>query len=134
MVIEEVRTADELRKQRGRPNHLPIRIDYRDELPYDLGAKLNRIQYIMWEKEGDQDQIVEQLRTAMGQNSSFPGSHPMLSPLVSRHPSAALPLRNLPRLSTPRYRPSIHVGWIASKHRVAQCGFNRPSTSNVRLT
>ena len=111
MVIEEVRTADELRKQRGRPIILPIRIDYRDELPYDLGAKLNRIQYTMWEKEGDQDQIVEQLRTAMGQNSSFPGSPPDVIPAGQPSPiGGATPAQPAPALHPPL--PAFDPRWL----------------------
>src|SRR5262245_32622545 len=43
MVVEEIRMAEGLRKQNGKPLLLPIRVSYKGGLPYDLGAILNRI-------------------------------------------------------------------------------------------
>jgi hypothetical protein len=72
MIIEEVRISHELKKKKGTPIILPVRISYTERLPYDLGAMLARTQYAFWEKEGDETNIIEQLKTAISQGCEFP--------------------------------------------------------------
>lgn len=49
MVRQEVELAHDLSKEREEKFAiLPIRVDFDGELPYDLGARLNPIQYARW--------------------------------------------------------------------------------------
>jgi len=76
MILEEVRIAHELRKQRGMPIILPVRVAYTGSLPYDLGAMLNRVQYVSWQGDGDEAEISVQLAEAMAQNQPLLGDPP----------------------------------------------------------
>ena len=49
MVVGEVETAQKLQKQQGRPRLLPVRVAYREMLPYPLSAYLNPINWALWE-------------------------------------------------------------------------------------
>src|ERR1035437_1995337 len=60
MVIEEVRRGARLRQDLGRPVILPVRLGT-VELPYDLGAKVNRIQGLKWTAASDENTIAEKL-------------------------------------------------------------------------
>jgi hypothetical protein len=72
MILEEVRLATEYYKNQGRPKILPIRIAYTGGLPYDLGAMLNRIQYSLWQVNGDEVAIGNQVIAAIGNQSQLP--------------------------------------------------------------
>jgi hypothetical protein len=76
MILEEVRIAHEFERRRGTPIILPVRVAYTGSLPYDLGAMLNRIQYVVWERDGDEINISEQLAQAIDQNLALPGQPP----------------------------------------------------------
>jgi hypothetical protein len=76
MILEEVRIAHELKKQCDTPLILPVRVAYTGSLPYDLGAMLNRIQCAVWERDGEEVRIGEQLAEAIEQNRSLPGDPP----------------------------------------------------------
>jgi len=71
MVIHEVTIAHRLRAATGRPVILPIRVAFQDSLPYDLGAKLERIQYRLWERNGDEEAIGSEIVSAMLNQDSF---------------------------------------------------------------
>lgn len=60
MVIEEVRRAVRLRQDNGHPILLPVRLGEVD-MPYDLGAKVNRIQHLKWLADGDEEKIAVKL-------------------------------------------------------------------------
>lgn len=61
MVIEEVRRGARLRKEKNRPILIPVRLAKNVDMPYDIGAKLNRIQHLTWEKDGDETAIANAL-------------------------------------------------------------------------
>jgi hypothetical protein len=65
MVFHEVSIAHRLKTQRGRPAILPVRVAYKESFPYDPGAKLERIQYRLWEQDGDETRIGADIVTAM---------------------------------------------------------------------
>ena len=71
MIIEEVAIAHQLKKQRGTPIILPVRLAYIGDLPYDLGAMLGRIQYAFWAKAGDEVNILERMHQALVTNQPF---------------------------------------------------------------
>lgn len=73
MVRQEVKLAHELAKKRGEGfTILPIRVDFTGELPYDLCAYLDRIQYALWRKEEDFKDIAQQVLTAIEKNEQLP--------------------------------------------------------------
>jgi hypothetical protein len=73
MVRQEVKLAHELAKKRGkRFAILPIRVDFTGELPYDLGAYLDRIQYALWRKEEDFNDIAQQVLKAIDKHEQLP--------------------------------------------------------------
>ena len=65
MVIEEVRIARRIRQQQGRPKILPVRVAYKELLPYDLGAWLDRLQQAFWRTPGDDSQLLDKLADAI---------------------------------------------------------------------
>lgn len=74
MVIEEVRLAAHLNTQRGVPIILPIRIRSSVSLPYDLGAKLNRIQHLSWKQNGDEEYLGAALAKVIAAKKALPAS------------------------------------------------------------
>ncbi|MGH7490846.1 MAG: AAA-like domain-containing protein, partial [bacterium] len=66
MVKAEIETAHRLSKeQNGRPQVLPVRLDYREPFPYPLNAYLDHINWAYWHKEADTAALVEELLEAM---------------------------------------------------------------------
>ncbi len=73
MVRQEVKLAVKLTKKRGkRFTILPVRVDFTGELPYDLAAYLDRIQYAQWTKEEDFQDIARQVLTAIDRHEPLP--------------------------------------------------------------
>jgi serine/threonine-protein kinase len=64
MVIEEVRRAVELKQAQGRPVILPVQLGT-VEMPYDLGAKVNRVQHLTWAADGDEPAIATRLEAVL---------------------------------------------------------------------
>jgi hypothetical protein len=57
MVIEEVRRGVHYREKNGHPRLLPVRLGAKIDLPYDVGARLNRVQAFKWHADGDEKSI-----------------------------------------------------------------------------
>ncbi len=73
MVRKEVELAHELRKQRGQAfTILPVRVSYFGELPYDLGAYLDPIQYAKWQESDPFETIAEQILAAIQRRAELP--------------------------------------------------------------
>lgn len=73
MVRGEIQLAHELSRRLEDPLAiLPVRVDYLGELPYDLGAYLNPIQYVIWKGEADSPKIAEQLLAAISGGEQLP--------------------------------------------------------------
>jgi hypothetical protein len=62
MVQAEVRLAHQRRRHDGRPAILPVRVNYKGALGYELDAYLGRIQYIIWSNDGDTARVFENCR------------------------------------------------------------------------
>jgi hypothetical protein len=97
MVRAEVRRAYEYRKINGRPQILPIRIAYQDLLPYSIEAFINPLQYMLWEHEGDNERVLEELLQATQ------GQLPVKAPIEV--PTAQLSEKMSPPL--PQFDPRI---------------------------
>lgn len=65
MVVAEVETAQRLQKHQGRPRILPVRVAYRELLPYPLSAYLNPINWALWDTPADTPRLLEELERAM---------------------------------------------------------------------
>jgi hypothetical protein len=65
MVVGEVETAQRLQKQQGRPRILPVRVAYREDLPYPLSAYLNPINWALWDGPADTPRLLAELERAM---------------------------------------------------------------------
>jgi AAA-like domain/TIR domain len=71
MVVAEIEHARKYaEKQGGRPTILPIRLAYKDELPYPLSAYLNPIQHAFWESHDQTDALIRKLERAIA-NGGF---------------------------------------------------------------
>jgi hypothetical protein len=67
MVQAEVRQAHQRRQRDGRPAILPVRVNYKGVLDYELDAYLTRIQYVMWTGGSDTDRIIRQLQRSIAE-------------------------------------------------------------------
>ncbi|MBU6251469.1 MAG: AAA-like domain-containing protein [Cyanobacteria bacterium REEB417] len=65
MVAGEVETAQRLQKHQGRPRILPVRVAYREMLPYPLSAYLNPINWALWDCPADTPRLLAELERAM---------------------------------------------------------------------
>ncbi|MBN1558631.1 AAA-like domain-containing protein [candidate division KSB1 bacterium] len=73
MVRQEVKLAHQLSQKPKRPmTILPIRVDFAGELPYDLGAYLDRIQYASWKSGESYDKISAQILAAIEERLTLP--------------------------------------------------------------
>ena len=88
MVIHEVSIAHRLKLSTGRPVILPVRVAFKDSLPYDLGAKLERIQYRLWEGDGDEQTIGAEIVQAMLSQQSFAAPEAHSSPAAPNNLAA----------------------------------------------
>jgi hypothetical protein len=70
-VREEVRMAHD-RKQAGRTTILPIRFAGVRELPYDLGAWLNPVQYVRWDPADPTDIVCRAVQEAIQHGTPLP--------------------------------------------------------------
>jgi hypothetical protein len=65
MVVGEVETAQRVQKQHGRPRILPVRVAYREDLPYPLSAYLNPLNWALWDSPADTPRLIAELQGAM---------------------------------------------------------------------
>lgn len=82
MVIEEVRRAVRLRQDNGHPIVLPVRLG-EVEMPYDLGAKINRIQHLKWLADGDEAAIAAKLDEVLSGGEIGPEEPQPASPVAA---------------------------------------------------
>lgn len=90
MVVEEINIAETARKKNGHPLLLPVRLACDDQLPYDLGAALNPLQYASWRENQDFTEVIQTIERAIQGHSdqlSDPDPESQRTPL-----SAAIPL------------------------------------------
>lgn len=72
MVRGEIETAFQSHKAIGRPAILPVRIAFRDGLPYPLGAYLNPFSFALWEQSKDTIRLIQQLLHAITVANALP--------------------------------------------------------------
>lgn len=70
MVAAEITKAHELAaRANGRPTILPVRLAYREPLPYPLSTYLNPINWAFWESDSDTPRLIEELKRAISGGS-----------------------------------------------------------------
>jgi hypothetical protein len=110
MVVGEVETAQRLQKHQGRPQILPVRVAYRELLPYPLSAYLNPINWALWDGPADTPRMLAELERAMAGEelplSEAADVNPVVAPLPA--PATTPPLSPLPPLAPPS--PQAAVG------------------------
>jgi hypothetical protein len=100
MVQAEVRLAHQRRRLDGRPNILPVRVNYAGGLGYELDAYLSRIQYVSWKGDRDTSKIVDALQTSItGKSADDFKSSASLDELAAAVPSNPSPESGRPRAS-----------------------------------
>jgi hypothetical protein len=118
MVRKEIELAWRLSKRLSRPlKILPLRVDYEGELPYDLGAYLDRIHYALWKPGMDYRSLVARLLDALDHATEAP--EPGFNEIdysktdalfvATEKDGAPLPVAD-PRLVAKLERGTLHVG------------------------
>ncbi len=65
MVQAEIHRAYEYRQEQGKPQVLPIRINYEGLIPYQIAAFLNRLQHGVWRDETDTLPVTQHILAAI---------------------------------------------------------------------
>jgi hypothetical protein len=107
MVVGEVETAQRLQKQQGRPRILPVRVAYREDLPYPLSAYLNPINWALWDGPADTPRLLAELERAMAGGELPTAATANATPSAPTGPAAAT-TPPLPPLAPPS--PQAAVG------------------------
>lgn len=61
MIWAEVKRAYDYRELQGKPQTLPVRIQYEGLLPYAVEIYVGSVQYVVWQTEADHQRIVEDI-------------------------------------------------------------------------
>jgi len=105
MVQSEIYRAYEYRKKNGHPQVLPIRVSYKEMLPYGISAFLNPLQYVAWNGASDNPRVIQELLQAM--QGQLPAQEPALALITPVHenelakPTPVFDPRILDELQTP---------------------------------
>jgi hypothetical protein len=65
MVKAEIRRAYQYRRERGKPQTLPVRIAYEGRLPYSIDAFLDPLQYVLWHSDHDDERAAREVLAAI---------------------------------------------------------------------
>jgi len=76
MVIEEVRRAAHLKDTQGKPVIVPVHLAKQVVMPYDLGAKVNRLERLKWLSDGDENAVAEELDKVLS-TGQVPAAQPL---------------------------------------------------------
>lgn len=76
MVAAEIETAHRLAKELEHPKILPVRLNYREPLPYPLSAYLNHIQWAFWKGHDDTARLVRELEDAISNGGEYASPAP----------------------------------------------------------
>jgi len=88
MLAFELEIADDARQREGRPQLLPVRVNWEGPLPNTLTAILNSIQYTLWRGPEDTSDVVSELTAAIAE----PGPLPLRDTRALEPPGGAMPL------------------------------------------
>jgi class 3 adenylate cyclase len=102
MVAKEIEYADQLRQQTGRPQILPVRVNYPGLLPYQLSYYLDKLQQAKWQGDDDTERLIDQLLDAIGELAPLPMPDPQPPPTsqADTHPAPPNPVADLRFIET----------------------------------
>jgi hypothetical protein len=87
MLATELQIAnDEAQKRHGKPRILPVRLAFEGDLPSEMAAVLNRLQYFLWQGQQDNPRLLAELARALEQ--------PPAEPVGGSPPTGVLPLHS----------------------------------------
>lgn len=72
MIAEEVATSARVTRATGHSRLLPVRLNYKAALPYQLSRDLNHLQYAAWDSHDDTPLLLGQLLAAVEQQALLP--------------------------------------------------------------
>jgi uncharacterized protein with PIN domain len=82
MIAVEVRCAHRAQEKTGKARLLPVRVNYDDDLPYQLNAYLEPLQYAEWRSEADDPRLVQQLLEAIRGTAPSPATGESPGPVL----------------------------------------------------
>ena len=85
MVRAEVARAAEYRSAQGRPQTLPVRVDYEGMLPYAISAFVSSLQYVVWSGPRDDERVQAEILAAI--EGRLP-ERPLVEPVPARQGTA----------------------------------------------
>ncbi|MCB0109079.1 MAG: AAA-like domain-containing protein [Caldilineaceae bacterium] len=74
MVAAEVAYAHRHFQQTGKARLLPVRVNFGDELPYQLSPYLSTLQYVSWQTMNDDEPLVQKLLNAIRELADLPST------------------------------------------------------------
>ncbi len=109
MVIEEINRGVRYREANGRPKLLPVRLGAKVNAPYDVGARINRVQAFKWLTNGDEHAIAAQMHQILSAGASETESDAPAgkAEALSADGSATAPGE---KISCPR--PNFDASWL----------------------
>jgi AAA-like domain/TIR domain len=111
MVIEEVRRGARWKTEQSHPVILPVRVGAEVTLPYDLGAKVNRVQQLKWTADGEENTIAAKLHEVLaGVQKAAGGSEPRAEAKALSADGAAV----APEQGVACPLPAFDVSWLKS--------------------
>jgi hypothetical protein len=72
MLQGEVRLAHQGRKKDGRPHILPVRVRFNSPLDYELDSYLGRLPYVLWQEDGDDEQVLKAVLSSIETGGVLP--------------------------------------------------------------
>jgi hypothetical protein len=88
MMAYEIRAAhDAAQSQNGKPRLLPVRINYLEQLPDEIGIALNSLQYFLWTSPNDNESLLKNIKRSLAspaQDSTLAGCESLTKPVLEQ--------------------------------------------------
>lgn len=101
MLQGEVRLAYQDQKKDGRPRILPVRVQYEGPLDYELESYLGRLQYVVWQKDADDERVLCAVLTSIKTGTDLPIIQKELKPAQGQSDFRPRPAADLRILRQP---------------------------------
>lgn len=106
MLQSEVRRAYACHQQQGKPDILPIRLNFEELLPYSIDAFINPLQYVVWRNQQDNERVGYEVLAAMG---AILPAQPEITVLAQTKATDTKPTAPLPQ-ADPRLADALPPG------------------------
>lgn len=92
VILLGLEMAHELRnRQNGRPQILPVRVDYREPFPGSISRYLDSLNWTFWESDQDTPRLIEELKRAVESGTLLTGGTVRVEPPRPSEPPIATP-------------------------------------------